>query len=163
MMFQMMVSKISLEILEPTLNKLFTMRTQNFWSYEFLSSKEKRNFSNEMIMFVLLHFLLWCFTLAIIVTLTTTHITYPKFVFDENWSSVNRNIFNICFYMLVMFGYLSGNAVECYYVYFVLNNYFQLRMVMIFVRRALAQKPVKQDNVRKILKRTIQQLQAVKL
>lgn len=84
-------------------------------------------------------------------------------MFNENWPLICKIIFKICFYIFTTFAYYLGNVIESYYVYVLLNNYFQLRVMMMFLRRAMAQKGLKQDSVREILKRTIQEFQRLKL
>lgn len=159
----MIMAKISLDILQPTIEKLLMIKTEQFWSYESLTPKEKRCFYSEMKLFVLLNSLLWLFTLIIIIIVIMTRFVYAKFIFNENWPFVYKIIFKICFSVFAMFGYITGNAVECYYVYVLLNNYFQIKLVIVFMRSGMAQEGLRQNSVRKILKRTIRQFQRLKL
>lgn len=170
----MVISKMSLDILAGTIKKLILIKTTTFWSHEFLKRKEKRNLYYEMTAFVVLHLLLWLFALTIIIGVLVSNASSSNFVFNDEWPFLSKIIFKLSVSITTVFGYFTGNATECYYAYIVLHNYFQMRILMVFVRQAVKkfkERSLKQkifDNtyqleVQEILRQTIEQFQRLKL
>lgn len=172
--FQMVVSKISLDLLENTIKKLLCFKAKQFWSHDFLSENQKRSYDNEMTTFVLLHLAFWLLALIATIMSLAPNNFFAKFIFNDNWSVYNKIAFRVCFFVFVACGYFVGNANECYCAYLVLHSYFQMRTLMAFMREALGEyKEMGFDKklfngayqlvVEEVLRRSIQQYQTLKL
>lgn len=168
------MSKISLDVLEKTINSLTYIKTKTFWTHDLLSAKQKRMFHNEMTGFVLLQLFFWLLALAVIIASLAPNIHFSKFVYNDQWSLINKITFKICLLIFVSCGYFVGEATECYYVYIVLHNYFQMKILMAFMKAALAKyKCVRFDEkifdgeyqvaVGEVLRRSIRHFQELKM
>lgn len=171
--FQVVFAKISLDYAQPKLAALNAIRLKYFWSNDFLTEKEKRMFTKKIKIFVVLIYTLWL--LVGVVTLVTFIVPFrfPNHVHREEWPYWVRKIAEILIFVLFTGGYYIGTSTVCYFVYTILQSYFQMEILRAYITKAMRKykKTPHEDKIcdkkyqsemRLIIKRSIKQYQKLK-
>lgn len=133
----MIVSKFSLDYERQTMKEVNEIRTEHFWSKHLLTYKEKRRFNCAVRLHNFLQFVLWCLALIDIIMLNAMSNVYPFFIYEENWSLCKKIIAIMFIYIAISFGYYIGNTHECYFAYHILQTYFQMDILLSYIRKSL--------------------------
>lgn len=169
----MAVSKLSMDYETKTMKEIKQIRIKQFWSKNLLNNREKRSFFRNIRFFVFLHFLLWCLALTAALMLNEMPNVFPIFFFNKKLPFWGEIIYKICMYMFIFFGYYVGNAHECYFAYNILQTYFQMTILISYIRSGMGEyKKLKlvekirsetyQEQAREIFQRSIRHYNCLK-
>lgn len=129
----MLISKVTLDVLEKDIEKLNKIRKEKFWSNDLLSQSDK----TTMKYCIFQQYLLWLFSLAVLISFTITTFSHPAFVYQSDWSSLAKKMYRSWFFFYVVLGYYFGNSSVTIIGYTTLHSYFQVKIISLYIRKEL--------------------------
>lgn len=164
-MFQVIFARISLDCTEKKLKICNTIRLKYFWTNEFLTPKRQQQFDRKVKILIYPFVLLWIIT-YILITMIFTSLTYPKFIYNNEWCMIFKLTVVIIFFLNAAFGYYIGNVHLCYCAYMILHCYFQMTILRTYIIKQTIKNfgingKKSQWEIRLILKTSIRQFQII--
>lgn len=146
---------------------------QHFWSNEFLSPLEKRKLRDSMRFPVFSEYLLWFFSVVVVIVLEFTAIEHSRFIYKQSWPDFAKRIYKSGFFLLCSCGYYVGNSHHAYYVHTILHSCYQMKLLAAYMKREMKRYRTiplgskihcesYQREAREILMRSIRQYQRLK-
>lgn len=109
------------------------MRSHYFWSNEFLTLNENNKMKNRRLLFTIIQSMFWVMSFMLFIRLKIEHIAYSKFALNDDTPIYIGYTYRTVFYIAFVCGYFIGNSYESYYIYIILHNYFQLKMLSAYI------------------------------
>lgn len=86
-------------------------------------------------MFSSLQSFLWYYVIFIpIIIMTNTSFCHAKFVYNPSWPFLARYVYIAAFLIATVCGYYVGIAHESFFTYVVLHGYFQMKVLVDYLR-----------------------------
>lgn len=145
------------------------IREKKFWCSNLLPKLDKSSIKH----YTFQQYLLWFFSLIVLILLGTTSVSHPEFICKNYWSWYTKLSYDVFFLFYAIWGYYIGNANEAYYTYAILHCHFQAKIISAYIKREFKHYenvPFKnkiyskayQNEVKKILEISIQQYQCLR-
>lgn len=114
--------------------KKLSLKTHTFWPVGHLTENEHKGLRKIIRNSVYFEYLFWLFSLLSMVLLFSPAHEHPKAILNPNWSVYAKILYRIAFSLFVICGYYVGNLHQTYYAYGILRNYYQMNVLIYFLR-----------------------------
>lgn len=128
------MSSVSVFDEKQTILEINKIRKNYFWNQTILEKGQKRIFQLEAKISIYAHHMVWIFTLLLFISLTFTPFL-PRFLYGANWPNWAIIIMKYLFYMFFWTGYYIGNSHEAFYAHIILHGYFQMNIMIAYLRQ----------------------------
>lgn len=100
--------------------------------------------------------LFWLLSIIIIILHIFTVFAYPKCVFNENWPNSVKTVWKVSFQCISAVGYYIGNSHQSFYAYALLQNYFQMKILIVYTKNAMRNSCCgRRKNSQKVIERVL--------
>lgn len=113
--------------------ELQLMRERTFWGDDFFTMRERFIKKLGVNISVAAHWLLWIVMLTLHVVLSFV-VVPPNIVYNNDLSTFSLMTSRVLFSFYSLCGYFLGNMHVCYYGYSILHGYFQMKVLINYLR-----------------------------
>lgn len=124
-----MLCKYFLDTKKKTFARIDLVRIKYFWSKEFLTMSENNVIENKKILLHVFQYTFWFLSVLVLIAIKAEKIAYSEFSCKEKWPFYLKFIYKNTFFATATCGYYIGNSYESLYNYYILHNYFQMRIL----------------------------------
>lgn len=133
LVLEVVISKLSLDYLQPKLKEFNRDIEEKFWSNKSLQI----DFSRDKKLFGLLLFLLAFAAVVALVLVAVMPMTWPRCIYNEKWGWCFKVIFKIIFFLYIWSSFCIAITNMCYFVYLALHYRLQMKILIKYIKREM--------------------------